>query len=235
MANLNLVKQQIKDKSSKKKAELYQRYFKTGKGDYGEGDIFMGLTMGENRIIAKKNIDLSLIDTQKLLRSKIHEHRMVALLILLLKFRKANLVEQKKIYKIYLKNYNYINNWDLVDVTCPYIVGGYLSDKKDRKILYQFAKSNHLWKKRIAIISCMAFIRKGDYRDGIKISKILLKDEHDLIHKAVGWMLREVGKKDLKTETDFLDKYYKTMSRTTLRYAIEKFPETKRKYYLNKK
>jgi 3-methyladenine DNA glycosylase AlkD len=217
-----------------KKAELLGRFFKCGKGEYGEGDKFLGIVVPEQRKIVKKYYQLIKIEElEKLLKSKFHEARLTALLMLVEKFGQAEKKVKNQIYKLYLKNTKYINNWDLVDLSAPRIVGGYLLSK-DRKILYQLAKSKSLWEKRIAVLATFMFIRNNQFEDSIKISRILLNDSHDLIHKAVGWMLREVGKRDLKIEEKFLQKYYCSMPRTMLRYAIEKFPERKRKDYLNK-
>lgn len=213
------------------KAKLLQRFFKTGKGDYGEGDIFLGISVPEQRKIAKKYTELNLTQIQILLNSKIHEHRLVGLLILIEKFEKTN--DKKEIFEFYMSNYDNINNWDLVDLSSHKIAGVYLIDK-DKKILYDFAKSNHLWKKRISIVSTYAFIKNNIFKDTLKISEILLNNKHDLIQKAVGWMLREVGKKNQDVEEDFLNKHYKNMPRTMLRYAIERFSEEKRKYYMKK-
>lgn len=228
------MKEIIKDLNKLKnpnKAKILQRFFKTKKGEYGEGDIFIGITMPKQREIAKKHVKTDLKTIQKLLNSKIHEHRMTALLILTYKFEKSNSVEKKEIFDLYIKNYFNINNWDLVDVSAHKIIGKYLLNK-NRKSLFEFANSNNLWKKRISIVATFTFIKNNDYSDTLKISKILLKDKHDLIHKATGWMLREVGKKDQVVEENFLKKHYKIMPRTMLRYAIEKFEETKRKKYL---
>lgn len=225
------IKKDLKKVSSLEKAKIEQRFFKTEKGSYGEGDIFIGAPMPEMRKVSKKYLDISFSELQEMLKSKVHEYRMTALLILSYKYPKADNKEKEKIYNFYIKNTKYINNWDLVDVTCYGIIGDYLLDKK-RDILYTFAKSNDLWKKRIAIISTYAFLREKQFEDTLKISKILLKDKHDLIHKAVGWMLREVGNRDLKTEEKFLKKCYLQMPRTMLRYAIEKFEEKKRQAYL---
>lgn len=220
--------------ANKDKAKVYARFFKIGKGHYGEGDVFLGLTMPQQRTLAKKYNDLSITDVEKLLHSKIHEHRMTALIIWTYQFEKANKKEKVKIYKTYLKNLKWINNWDLVDVTTPKIIGMYLLDKPNkRKILYKLAKSRNLWEKRVAILATFAFIhKKKEHKDTIAISEILLKDKHDLIHKAVGWMLREVGKRDILVLEKFIQKHYKDMPRTTLRYSIEKFEEDKRKKYL---
>lgn len=209
------------------KAKNCQRFFKTGKGEYGERDIFYGIVVPELRKISRKYKDLELNDVEKLLKSKVHEFRMVGLFILILKYPK----DKKNIYEIYMNNLKGINNWDLVDLSAPNIPGDYLLDK-DKEILYALAKSNDLWEKRIAILSCFVFIRKNQFEDALKISEILLKDKHDLMHKAVGWMLREIGNRNLKVEEKFLKKHYKNMPRMMLRYAIEKFPEETRQRYL---
>ncbi len=228
----NLIKE-LQEASSHEKVEIYQRFFKTGKGEYGAGDIFIGLTMPEQRRISGKYTDLSLPKVQELLNSKIHEHRMSGLIILVNKYKKANERERENIFGFYLKNTKRINNWDLVDVTCPNIVGDFLyNHAKDKKILYALAHSENLWEKRISIISTLYFIKYNDFEDALAISEILLNDKHDLIHKAVGWMLREVGKKDVETLKKFLKFHYKNMPRTALRYSIERFPEPERKSYL---
>ena len=218
------------------KAKNYARFFKTGKGEYGEGDNFLGVVVPNQRQIAVKYKDLSLVDLQKLLSSNIHEYRLTALFILVSQYKQFKKDKEKRgvIIKFYLKNTKNINNWDLVDSSAHYILGDYLLDKKDRSILYKLAKSKNLWERRMAIISTFAFIRARQFDNTIKISEILLKDKHDLIHKAVGWMLREVGKRNKKVEEGFLQKYYRQMSRTMLRYAIEKLPENERKRYLDK-
>lgn len=215
------------------KAKLFARYFKTGKGEYGEGDRFLGLTVPQQRRIAKKYRDLPLRDIEKLLHSSIHEYRLTALFILTDQFKRANETERKKFYDIYLANTKYINNWDLIDLSARDIVGGYLINKpKERNILCKLAKSKSLWERRIAVLATFAFLRTNDFRDSFAIAEILLHDKHDLIHKAVGWMLREVGKRDQLVEEVFLKKHYQAMPRTMLRYAIERFPETKRRSYL---
>jgi len=210
-------------------AALLQGFFKTGKGQYGEGDIFLGIKVPEQRKLVKKYKDLGLNEVQELINSKIHEERLIGLLILVEKYKIGN---KKEIFEFYLKNAKQVNNWDLVDLTAPKISGDYLIDK-ERGILYKLAKSNNLWGKRIAIISTAAFIRNNDFNDTINISEILLKDKHDLIHKAVGWMLREVGKRDINILEKFLERHYQEIPRTMLRYAIEKFPEKRRKQFLN--
>ncbi len=232
---LNNLKKDLKKFANPKRAKVNQWFFKTGKGEYGEGDVFIGLTMPDVRKIAKKYIHLSIKEVEQLLHSKIHEHRMVALVIWTYQFEKADNKTREKIYKAYLRNTKWINNWDLVDVTTPGIVGMFLLDK-DRKILYDLAKSKNLWEKRIAILATFAFINKNkESKDTLKIAEILLDDEHDLIHKGVGWMLREVGKRvSQQKEEEFLRKHYKKMPRTMLRYAIERFDEKKRQFYLKK-
>lgn len=216
------------------KANIYARFFKTGKGEYGEGDRFLGLTVPQTRLISHKYWkDLDLNDIQKLLSNRIHEYRLSALMILRMMYEKGNLEVKQKIVNFYLKNTKFINNWDLVDLSCQYILGCWLLDKV-RKVLYQLVSSKNIWERRIAIISTSLFIRHNQFEDTIKLSEILLKDKHDLIHKAVGWMLREVGKRNKKIEKDFLDKHYKKMPRTMLRYAIEKFNKKEQLFYLKK-
>ncbi|MDP2090438.1 MAG: DNA alkylation repair protein [Candidatus Gracilibacteria bacterium] len=211
------------------------RYFKTGLGQYGEGDKFYGITVPETRIVVKKYYKLlSLDDVEKLILNEYHEQRLTGLLVLVAKFKSANEDEKKSIYEFYMAHTKNINNWDLVDTSASYIVGNYLYDK-DRTILYELSKSDNLWEKRISIISTFFFIAKKDFNDSLKICKILMNDSHDLIHKATGWALREIGKKDEEVLTKFLDENTLHMPRTMLRYAIEKFDENKRKHYLNLK
>ncbi len=216
------------------RAENSQWYCKTGKGEYGEEDVFLGVSLPLQRQTARKYKDLALSDLQQLLDSKIHEHRQVALIILVAQFKKASEETKKRMVNFYLKNTKRINNWDLVDGSTPHILGEWLLGK-DRSILYKLAKSDNLWERRISIMVTFAFIKNNQFEDTFKIAEILLSDKHDLIHKAVGWMLREVGKRDLAAEEKFLQKHYQQMPRTMLRYAIEKFPEKKRKFYLGKK
>ncbi|OGD86351.1 DNA alkylation repair protein [Candidatus Curtissbacteria bacterium RBG_13_35_7] len=214
-----------------KKAQILSRYFKTQKGQYGQGDIFLGITVPRQRQIAKKYKDIDIKSIQKLLISKIHEYRLTAILILVSKYQSVNEREKQPIVKIYLKNTKYINNWDLVDLSADKILGQYLINR-DKSILYKLAKSTILWERRIAIMATFAFIKKNQFNDTFRLAKILLYDKHDLIHKAVGWMLREIGKHNQKAEETFLNNYYKQMPRTMLRYSIEKFTEFKRKKYL---
>ncbi|MDP2365026.1 MAG: DNA alkylation repair protein [Ignavibacteria bacterium] len=211
-----------------------QRFFKTGKGEYGEGDVFYGIKVPVQRIIAKQFNDLYLDDIKTLILSEVHEERLIAAFILVNQYKRGDDKKRKIIFDFYLKNRKGINNWDLVDLSAPKIVGAFLIDK-EKDVLYKFAHSKDLWEKRISIISTQTFIREHFFEDTLIISEVLLHDKHDLIHKAVGWMLREVGNRELETEEEFLKKYYKTMPRTMLRYAIEKFPENKRKAYLEDK
>ena len=230
---LNKLVEELKSAGNPKQAELCQRYFKTGKGEYAEGDVFLGIKVPVLRSIAKKYYALSLEDLQKLLDSRIHEERFAALVILINKYKKAkkNKVEKMRIFNFYLKNTSRINNWDLVDVSAPKIVGDF-SIMEGNEIIRHLSKSSNLWEKRIAIISTLAFVQKRNFGETLAISDILLNDKHDLIHKAVGWALREVGKKNQGVLEIFLKTRYKEMPRTMLRYAIEKFDKEKRQKYL---
>jgi len=232
--SLSEIKKEIQKQANPKQALNLRRFFKTEKGQYGEGDIFYGIKVPEQRTIARQFDDLALDDLKTLILSKVHEERLIAAFILVDQFKKGDEKKKKTVYDFYLKNRKGINNWDLVDLSAPKIIGEYLLDK-DKDQLYKFAGSKDLWEKRISIISTQAFIREHFFEDTLNISEILLNDKHDLIHKAVGWMLREVGNRDLQTEEEFLKKYYKIMPRTMLRYAIEKFPEQKRIAYLRGK
>jgi 3-methyladenine DNA glycosylase AlkD len=246
--------EKIRQKANPSKAKDLQRFFKTGKGEYGEGDVFLGIIVPEQRKIAKEFKDISFNDIQELLNSEIHEKRMIGLFILIDKFKRGNEDIKKEIFDFYLDcaKRNRVNNWDLVDLSAHQIVGGYLIDNnenynnsqalalrdkasRDKDILYKLANSLNLWEKRIAIIGTFEFIRQNKFEDSLRLAEILLKDSHDLIHKAVGWMLREIGKRNIGVLEDFLKKHYFRMPRTMLRYAIEKFPEEKRKRYLNGK
>lgn len=215
------------------KAEYFPKFFNTKPGGYGEGDQFLGITVPDQRKVAKKYYKSIPIESiQSLLRESIHEYRFTALIMLIYKFEKAKEKEEKKtIVDIYLQNISCVNNWDLVDLSADKILGAYCMDK-NKDILYQLASSNHLWSQRIAIISTFYFIRKHEFLDTLEIAKVLLHHEHDLIHKAVGWMLREIGKRDYLTELEFLKQHYKTMPRTMLRYAIEKFEPAIREKFL---
>ncbi|MCW8809433.1 MAG: DNA alkylation repair protein [Ignavibacteriaceae bacterium] len=228
------LRSKIKTLADKKVAETMQWFFKTGRGDYGEGDVFIGLKVPVQRKLAREFRDLSLTEIKKLLTSTVHEERLISLFILIDKYQKMDEKGKKEIFNFYLKNRKGINNWDLVDISAPKIIGKHLREK-DKSILFKFALSKNLWERRIAILSTQELIKNDDFAPTLQIAEMLINDEHDLIHKAVGWMLREIGKKDLATEEKFLKIHYKNMPRTMLRYAIEKFPETKRKKYLQGK
>ncbi len=213
------------------KAKLLQGFFKTGKGQYAEGDVFLGVMVPKQRLVAKKYKSLPLREIQHLLSSHIHEYRFTALVILSMQYRSAGPQEREKIYAFYLKNHRYINNWDLVDVFAPQIVGQQLLHGS-RDILFRFVRSKNLWERRIAVLSTFMFIHHGDFSDSLRMAELLLSDPHDLMHKAVGWMLREIGKRDPEVERSFLNRHASRMPRTMLRYAIERFSEKERKKYL---
>ncbi len=227
----NIVKE-LKECGTPARAKASAWYFKTGKGEYGYGDVFYGVTVPQMRQIAKKYKDLSLKEIESLLKNKVHECRLAGLLILVQQYKEGNETERSRIVRFYLSHTKNINNWDLVDLSSHSILGHYLL-KRNRKILYKLAHSKNLWERRISVISTFAFIREGQCEDSFRLAEILLKDEQDLMHKAVGWMLREAGKKCPVAEERFLRNHISSMPRTMLRYAIEKFPEKKRKAYLN--
>lgn len=212
-------------------AEHSQRFFKTGKGDYGEGDKFLGIRVPVLRKQAKLYKDVSFEVVSQLLFSEYHEERLLSLLILVLQYANGNAKQQQSIYRFYLKHTNLVNNWDLVDTSAEHIVGAYLFSRS-RKPLYRLARSKLLWERRIAIMSTYNYIKKNEFDDTLKLAQILHQDSEDLIQKAVGWMLREVGKRQLDLEEEFLKQHYHNMPRTMLRYAIEKFSPEKRKAYL---
>jgi 3-methyladenine DNA glycosylase AlkD len=231
---LNELINELNSEKNEERAKHSQRYFKTGKGEYGEGDVFIGITMPLLRSITKNYTDLQFSDIQNLLNSKIHEYRMAAVIILVNKYKKAkkDKLKQRQIYEFYLKNTHRINNWDLIDLSAPNIIGDF-SRIEGTEILKFLAKSKNIWERRIAILSTFAFIKKRAYGETLSIADMLIKDEQDLIHKAVGWGLREIGKKNREVLEIFLKNRYKEMPRTMLRYAIEKFPDEKRKKYLS--
>jgi 3-methyladenine DNA glycosylase AlkD len=228
------LRSKIKTLADKKVAETMQWFFKTGRGDYGEGDVFIGLKVPVQRKLAREFRDLSLTEIKELLTSTVHEERLITLFILIDKYRKADERGKEEIFNFYLKNRKGINNWDLVDISAPKIIGKHLREK-DKSILFKFALSKNLWERRIAILSTQELIKNDDFAPTLQLAEMLISDEHDLIHKAVGWMLREIGKRDRATEEKFLKIHYKNMPRTMLRYAIEKFSVTKRKKYLQGK
>ena len=219
---------------TKQRAKVSQGFFKTGPGEYGEGDIFLGVQVPELRKLAASYQAITLGEVSRLLRSTIHEERLLALLILCRAYAGGDEHAKERIYKLYLKNTRHVNNWDLVDASAEYIVGAFLMGKSKRP-LYLLARSSNLWERRIAIMATFQFIKRGEFGETLKIARILLADKEDLIHKAVGWMLREVGKRRLQSAERFLKEHYKEMPRTMLRYAIERFPESKRQCYLKGK
>ncbi len=236
MSGLAELKKVAHTLGSPQKAVKSLRFFKTGPGQYGAGDKFLGLTVPESRGVVKRFWEeITLTETETLLHSKWHEERLIALLILIKKFRCGDEVAQAKIYRVYLKNTTYINNWDLVDCSAEYIVGAWL-EHRERAVLDKLVCSKSLWERRIAIIATFAFIKQGEVTDTFRMAEKLLSDTHDLIHKAVGWMLREVGKRASRAEEEkFLRRYAARMPRTMLRYAIEHFGATDRARYLGMK
>ena len=225
------IKNEMRKLANKKIAEHSQRFFKTGKGQYGEGDIFLGIRVPVLRKIAKKFRRISLAEVSKLLESKFHEERLLSILILVNLFKLGDEDDQELIYELYLDKTRYINNWDIVDISAGNIVGEFLFEK-DKAPLYRLVFSENLWERRIAIVATFYFIKNDEFDDTLKIAEILFTDKEDLIHKAVGWMLREVGKRVIEIEEEFLEEHYLKMPRTMLRYAIERLPETRRKMYL---
>ena len=228
------IKKRLRKLGNKEHAAVSRRFFKTAPGEYGAGDIFLGIKVPVLRKLAKEYLDLPLKEIKTLLESQYHEERLLSLIIMAGQFSKGDQKKKKNIYELYLQNTRYINNWDLVDVSADKIVGPILINTS-RKPLYELARSKILWERRIAIMSTFHFIKNNDFQDTFKIAEMLLDDREDLIHKAVGWMLREIGKRRLSSEEAFLKKHYSRMPRTMLRYAIEKFPEPKRKRYLQGK
>jgi 3-methyladenine DNA glycosylase AlkD len=228
------IRKRLRQFATREKAKVLQGFFKTGPGEYGEGDVFLGVVVPDIRRVSKEFQNAPLDEITTLLASTVHEERLLALLMLVQAYARGDDALKRNIYGLYLKNTKYINNWDLVDLSAPNIVGAYLLDKS-RMPLYAFARSKNLWKRRIAILATFQFIKQNDFHDTLGISKILLRDDQDLLHKAVGWMLREVGKRDVIAEETFLRLHYKKMPRTMLRYAIERFPEGKRRKFMDGK
>ncbi|GHU78687.1 DNA alkylation repair protein [Bacteroidia bacterium] len=231
---VEFVLQELLSVANPEKAKFLQKFFKTGKGQYAEGDVMLGIIVPLTRDIVKRSPNLPFKEIQVLLDSEYHEARLAGLLFLVKQFKKAKETERKQIFDFYLKNARKANNWDLVDVTCRDVIGLYLLDKTDRSILYRLAESDNLWEQRMAIVSTWTFIKDKQFDDTLAISEKLLTHKHDLMHKAVGWMLREVGKRDRQTLVDFLEIHYKNMPRTALRYAIEHFSPEERAYFLKK-
>ena len=229
---LNDVHERTRALSNAKDAAILQGFFKTGPGEYGEGDRFLGIRVPVLRGLVREFQDLPLADVVELLHSEFHEERLLALLLMVRQYGRGDAAAREAIFRAYLENTRHINNWDLIDLSAEHVVGRHLATAADCALLDRLARSEVLWERRIAILATFHYIKKKDFADALRISEILLGDRHDLIHKAVGWMLREVGKRDLEAEETFLRAHYRDMPRTMLRYAIEKFPEPKRLQYL---
>jgi 3-methyladenine DNA glycosylase AlkD len=227
------VQKEIRKLRNRVHAEHYQRFFKTAKGEYGYGDKFLGVRVPDIRDIAKRYENLSLESVKDLLTSKYHEERFLALVILSTRYKKVK-ASRQVIYKFYVQHKRYINNWDLVDTSAHNIIGHYLFSEKDHSLLFKLANSKNIWDRRIAVIASFYFIKKNYFADTLKLSKKLLFDKEDLIHKATGWMLREIGKRDAAALENFLDTYGHIMPRVMLRYALEKLTKKKRLYYMEK-
>jgi 3-methyladenine DNA glycosylase AlkD len=227
---LEVVRREVRRAASRERADASRRFFKTGPGEYGEGDCFLGVTVPELRKAASRHQDLPLGAVIALLKSRWHEERLLALLILVRQYERGDGGTRRAIHRLYLRSTRSINNWDLVDCSAAQIVGAHLAG--NRTLLTRLARSRSLWERRIAMIATYHYIKQGDFKDAMTIAALLLDDDHDLIHKAVGWMLREIGKRDRHAEERFLRKHAARMPRTMLRYAIERFPETHRRRYL---
>ncbi len=211
------------------KVSTFKKFFKTGKGQYGGGDEFLGISVPNQRLLSKKHLDLSFQDLEQLLKSNVHEHRFLALLILISQYEQ----KPEEAFQFYLKNIHCVNNWDLVDLSAPAIVGKHLRPL-NKDLLYRLAPSNNLWERRIAIVSTLTFIRNNEFKDTLKICEVLLTDKQDLIQKAAGWMLREVGKKDERVLLEFLDENATKMPRTMLRYSLERLNKNQKEHYMKK-
>ncbi|MGA9755000.1 MAG: DNA alkylation repair protein [Desulfobaccales bacterium] len=225
------IQRELKSLGNAPQAAILQRFFKTGPGEYGEGDRFRGIRVPFLRKLAQKYQELSLTETLRLLQSAFHEDRLLALLILIKQYYQGGTNVRGAIHRLYLEQARLVNNWDLVDASAPHLVGHYLAERP-KELLTRLAGSGVLWERRIAILATLHFIKQGDYDETLRVARLLLGDPEDLIHKAVGWMLREVGKRQLAVAEAFLQAHYQTMPRTMLRYAIERFPEARRQAYL---
>lgn len=229
--SLAQVRAALKAEADPSAQKILMSFFKTGPGEYGEGDLFIGVTVPSTRSVAKRFSDLARTNVLKLLKSKIHEERLLALIMMIRNYEKGDLKQKVQVYSDYLAHLKHVNNWDLVDVSAHKIVGAHL-ERRSRTLLNSLARSKRMWDRRVAVVATHHFIRKGDYADILRLSERLLEDEEDLMHKAVGWMLREMGKRDLIPLKNFLKKHHSRMPRTMLRYAIEKFSERERKAIL---
>lgn len=228
-----MVKDDLMELADEGRKKVSIRYFQASPGGYGEGDEFIGVRVPDQRRVAKKYFrEMPLGTVEELLRDPVHEYRLTALIILTHKFEKAKAIQDRQaIVELYLRNIVYVNNWDLVDTSADKIIGAYLFVEEDRSLLYELAESDHLWSQRIAMLSTFYFIKQNDFKDALQIATLLLNHEHDLIHKAVGWMLREIGERDHIVEYEFLEQHYRDMPRTMLRYAVEKFePELRQRF-----
>lgn len=231
---LRALRKALAQLGSPERAQVSRRFFKTGEGDYGEGDQFIGVPVPAQRAVARTFAKLSLEETLELLRSPVHEERLTALFILVSHYQRGKDEMRAEVVKAYLANTRFVNNWDLVDSSAPQILGHWLLDK-DRRVLVRLARSKLLWERRIAMLATQAFINNGQSADALKIAELLLGDSHDLIHKAVGWMLREIGKRiDVQILREFLSNHASSMPRTALRYAIEHLPPAERKRWLSR-
>lgn len=231
MSTVAHIQAELKKLSNPKDAEFLQRFFKTGEGQYGHGDRFRGIRVPASREVVKKHSDASLDTAVALLGSKFHEDRLVAVLLMVKLYEKGDEKLRERVYKAYLAHADRVNNWDLVDSSAPYIVGRHLMERS-RKPLYRLADSKNLWERRIGVLATFYFIKNGQFDDSLAIAEKLLGDREDLMHKAVGWMVREVANRNGETARKFLRRHYSKMPRTMLRYAIEKFPEAERQSYL---
>jgi 3-methyladenine DNA glycosylase AlkD len=230
--SLDRIRRELREAADERRAAKLKSFFKTGPGEYAEGDSFLGINVPRLRKMVRGTKGLELREIADLLRSPVHEERLLALLILIERFRKGDEKERGRIFNLYVKHLEYVNNWDLVDVSAGHIIGTYL-EKRRKDLLVRLARSKNLWHRRVAMIATFPYIRKNRYAVSLRIARMLLQDDEDLIHKAVGWMLREIGKRDMPVEEEFLRKHYRKMPRTMLRYAIERFPEKKRLAYLH--
>ena len=230
-SRLPAVRAELRRLADPRQAKNLQWFFKTGPGEYGEGDVFLGLRVPDLRRMSREHRDLSLAAVRSLLGSRFHEERMLALFILVLRYGRGDEAERQAVFRLYLASLRRVNNWDLVDCSAPHIVGQHLLGR-DRRLLYRLARSRSLWERRVAVLATFWFVREGQFTDSLRIAGLLLADGEDLIHKATGWMLREVGKRDESALEDFLGRHCRAMPRTMLRYAIERFPEKKRRAYM---
>lgn len=233
MKRLTEIQSRLRSHASPETARVLQGFFKTGPGQYGEGDAFLGIKVPVIRAVSKHFPNVPLDTAVDLLHSHFHEERLLALLFLMRHFAAGGAHERESAYLAYLAHTAWINNWDLVDISAPHVVGTYLANQP-RAPLYRLARSTLLWERRIAMVATLHFIRLGDFDDTLQLARLLLNDREDLMHKASGWMLREVGKRDQKRLEAFLDQHGRAMPRTMLRYAIERFPETLRQAYLRR-